>query len=146
MRLFNQTMGQITGQIMCLVLMLAAISNVSFAQEANADSETALKAWLALVDEGKVDESLAATSTFFKERVDAENWQQAMKLNHEPLGDLLSREKASSKTATDLPGGPEGEYVIYEFNVEYTNKKHAIETISMVLEDDQWRVIGYYIK
>ncbi len=48
---------------------------------------------------------------------------------------------------TSLPGAPDGEYVVIQYNTEFENKKVAIETITPMLDDDgKWRVSGYYIK
>jgi hypothetical protein len=48
---------------------------------------------------------------------------------------------------TDLPGAPDGEYVVYQYKTSYKNKKKAIETITPMKEEDGvWKVSGYYIK
>lgn len=48
---------------------------------------------------------------------------------------------------TSLPGAPDGEYVVVQFETSFTNKKAAAETVTPMLENDgQWRVSGYYIK
>ena len=133
-------------QLMALVLLLGFAFAESSAQESSADSEQAVMAWLALVDAGKVDESLEATSRYFRQRVDAENWQQSMRLNRKPMGPLIRRELMSSAVAGNLPGGPNGEYMTFKFTTDYANKKQAVESITMLLEGEQWRVIGYYVQ
>ena len=54
------------------------------------------------------------------------------------------------KTATyktSLPGAPDGEYVVIQFDTSFENKKAAIETVTPMMDQDgTWRVSGYYIK
>ena len=48
---------------------------------------------------------------------------------------------------TSLPGAPDGEYVVIQFDTSFTNKKVAVETVTpMKDEDGIWRVSGYYVK
>ncbi len=133
-------------QVMGLMLLLGLTYTDSSAQQASAGSEQAVKAWLALVDANKIDESLEATSDYFRQRVDVDNWQQTMRFSRQSMGQLISRELTLSETAMNLPGGPKGDYAIFEFTADYTNKKQAVESITMLLEDQQWRVIGYYVQ
>ena len=49
--------------------------------------------------------------------------------------------------ATELPGAPDGEYVVFEFQTRFERKRAAIETVSPMRDrDGQWRVSGYYIR
>ena len=64
-----------------------------------------------------------------------------------PLGKTLKRELKSSFYRTTLPGVPEGEYVVIQFEASFENKKSTIETITPALDKEgKWRVSGYYIK
>jgi len=48
---------------------------------------------------------------------------------------------------TSMPGAPDGEYVVIQFESSFANKKSAVETVTpMKGEDGVWRVSGYYIK
>jgi len=64
-----------------------------------------------------------------------------------PLGELKSRQPASRKHRTSMPGAPDGEYVVIQFQSSFANKSEAVETITPMRDTDgQWRVSGYYIK
>jgi len=70
-----------------------------------------------------------------------------MKSGREPLGKLISRKVANALYTTSLPGLPDGQYVVIQFNTSFENKKSGIETVTpMVDKDGRWRVSGYYIK
>ena len=65
----------------------------------------------------------------------------------QPFGKLLSRKLKSKQYATSLPGAPDGQFVVIQFEASFENKKAAIETVTPMLDPDgKWRVSGYYIK
>ena len=70
-----------------------------------------------------------------------------MKTFREPLGALAWRNLRSAQRLTELPGAPDGQYVVMQFDSSFANKKTAIETVTFVLEaDGQWKSTGYFIK
>ena len=66
------------------------------------------------------------------------------------LGYLTSGPVHGSGSATfakTLPGAPDGQYVVIQFNTSFKKKKSAVETITPMLDKDKkWRVSGYFIK
>ena len=107
----------------------------------------AAEAWLALVDAGKYDESWAQAAGYFKNALTEEKWAQALNGVRKPLGNPVSREVKTSQYATSLPGAPDGQYVIIQFQTSFANKASAVETVTPALDNDgKWRVSGYFIK
>jgi len=107
----------------------------------------AAQSWLALVDAGKYADSWKEAATFFKGAVTADQWAQAADGVRKPLGKNLSRKVKSATYQTSVPGAPDGEYVIIQFDASFENKKAAVETITPMLDKDgKWRVSGYFIK
>jgi len=103
--------------------------------------------WLVLVDEGKYAESWTEASELFKNAVKAEEWEKAVLAVRTPLGKLVSRTMKSATYATTLPGAPDGQYIVIEFETVFENKNCAVETVTPMLDKDgQWRVSGYFIK
>ncbi len=103
--------------------------------------------WLALVDDGKYDESWQAAASFFKQAVSREQWGQAVSAALEPFGPFVSRELIGKQYTTSLPGAPEGEYVVIQFTATFENKAAVIETITPMLDSDgEWRVAGYFVR
>ena len=119
-------------------------------QESNPEAEAAAvkvaKTWVALIDEGKYDESYDASATFMRNAVKKEQSSAAIKAAREPLGEVVSREVKSKTYMTSVPGGPDGEYVVVQFNTSFKNKKKAVETITPMKDNGEWKVSGYYIK
>ena len=60
---------------------------------------------------------------------------------------MLSRTIGSKSFATELPGAPDGQYVVIQFHTAFEHKRSGIETVTPMLESDGvWRVSGYYFK
>jgi hypothetical protein len=111
-----------------------------------AATEVALK-WLTLVDQGKYAESWKASSELFRSAITSKDWEQTLARAGKPLGKLVARKVLSATHTTSVPGAPEGEYVVVQFETDYENKPKAVETVTPMLEKDgKWRVSGYYIQ
>jgi hypothetical protein len=60
---------------------------------------------------------------------------------------MVSRTLKSASYAKSLPGAPDGEYVVIQFDATFEKKQSAIETVTPMKEPDgRWRVSGYFIK
>jgi hypothetical protein len=129
---------------------LLALLLVNLAQSQQKPEQVAQKpaeAWLALVDSGKYAESWQEASQLFKSAVTQEQWQAAVSAARNPLGKLLSRNLKSATYTKTLPGAPDGDYVVIQYDSTFEHKRAAIETITPVLDKDgKWRVSGYFIK
>lgn len=134
--------------ILRIVSTLAVSGSLSFA--AAKPEEAAQKSaeqWLSLVDGGKFTESWTTAAAYFRAAITQEQWVRALETTRKPLGELVSRKLKSAKYTQSLPGAPDGEYVVLQFDTSFTSKKTAVETITPTLDKDgQWRVSGYFIK
>jgi hypothetical protein len=132
------------GMVCLLVTLSVAQAQDSKKEEA---AVTAAKQWLSMVDQGKYGASWKEAAQYFKNAVTQDQWKQALQAVRSPLGTLISRKVKSKNYMTSLPGAPDGEYVVIQFDTSFENKKSAIETVTPMLDKDgNWRVSGYYIK
>jgi hypothetical protein len=70
-----------------------------------------------------------------------------MKSTRAPLGAVRARKIKGATYTKTLPGAPDGEYVVIQYDTSFENKESAVETITPMLDKDAtWRVSGYYIK
>ena len=133
--------------VLALVIVLVPIATMAQTVDQETEAVTAAEGWLALVDAGKYGKSWNAASGFFKSAVLQGQWEQSLKAVRSPLGKLVSRKLLSKTYMTSLPGAPDGEYLVIQFETSFQNKKFAIETITPMKEKDgKWRISGYYIK
>lgn len=114
---------------------------------ARAAAVESAQAWLALVDGGSYGQSWENAAALFKSAVTQVDWEKAVSSVRTPLGRLVTRKIKSQQYATSLPGAPDGEYVMIQFDTAFEHKAGAVETITPMLDKDgKWRVSGYFIK
>jgi len=100
-----------------------------------------------MIDRGQYSAAWAAASKFFRHSVSDAKWIRLMDAFRKPLGNLLGRKLKSATQVATLPGAPDGQYVVMQFNSSFANKKTAIETVTFVLaKDGSWKASGYFIK
>ena len=86
-------------------------------------------------------------SLFFKSVVSSEQWKISFEAAQVPLGKAVSRKLKSQKYAEELPGAPDGEYVVIEYETSFEKKKNGTETITLMKDTDgEWRAAGYFVK
>ena len=103
--------------------------------------------WLGLVDSGKYGDSWSEAAEFFKNAITKAQWEQSLGAVRKPLGAVVSRKVLSAVYKTELPGAPDGEYVVVQFTTAFKNKKESVETVTPMKEKDgSWRVSGYFIR
>jgi hypothetical protein len=133
-----------------LVLGVALAAMPAFAAPPDSREEAARKvaeSWLGLVDAGQYGESWDAAASFFRGKVPRATWEKMARSVRGDLGEFQSREFLAMQYTKELPGAPDGEYVVVQFRAVYANKKSAIETVTPMLDSDgQWRVSGYFVK
>jgi len=116
----------------------------------SADEQAAVqvaKKWLALVDEGKYRDSWDEAADVFKNAVSKDEWEEMLGKIRPPFGKVLERNVKTKAYKTSVPGVPDGEYVVIQFQTKYEHKANTIETVTPSKEEDgKWRVAGYYIK
>jgi hypothetical protein len=138
-----------TARVLLLALFVLC-SGFTPALAGSANEKAALasaRAWLSLIDNGRYAESWKGASAYFRGAVSDESWQASLAGARTPLGRLVSRLPKKMKEATQLPGAPDGTYVVMVFATSFEHKKTATETVTFVREQDgTWRAAGYFIK
>jgi hypothetical protein len=110
------------------------------------DADEATGKWLALIDGRQYLDSWNQAASLFKQQVSADNWLQSISAARQPLGAMISRKLISATYATSLPGAPDGEYVVLQYQTTFRYKKSALETVTPMLDNKRWRVSGYYVR
>jgi hypothetical protein len=118
------------------------------AQESSTKAaQTSVEAWLSLIDSRSYAASWDTAATLFRNAITQEKWQAAAQTARSPLGQMKSRTLKSATSATTLPGAPDGEYVVFQFNTSFEQKSAGVETVTVIREKDgTWHVGGYFIK
>ena len=105
------------------------------------------ESWLGLLDSGSYKDCWQTAAASLRKAVGRRQLQKSLLAARKPLGETTQRAVAKTEYRTELPGAPDGEYVVVQYESKFEHKQHAIETITPMKEPDgEWRVSGYYIK
>lgn len=125
--------------------VLIAGEKTTIQQDINV-SQVVTEGWLNLIDMGRYGESWDKGSLMFKNTIKHDEWIKMMEKVRKPLGGLENRAILDIRTAKDPKGLPAGDYMVYVYKTNYSNKKEANELITLVKESDgEWRVLTYQV-
>lgn len=110
-------------------------------------ARTAAEAWLVHIDRGDPEASWAEAASGFRSAISSADWATSIARVQEALGRPLEREFTSAEYHSELPGAPDGHYVVLKFATRFERKEHGIETVVPALDTDGvWRVSGYFVR
>ena len=134
--------------LLCTPLLAAVFPMIATAAPGpTAAAQAASKEWLEKLDAADYNGTWESAALMFKSAVSVQAWQQVSQSVRSPLGAFRSRGDRSATYTKTLPGVPDGEYVVVQFDTTFENKAQAIETVTAALDrDGAWRVAGYFIK
>jgi Ni/Co efflux regulator RcnB len=137
-------------QLVSLVVLAAAFA-APFAHAQQPDAvRTAVDAadrWLVPADAGDGAATWDQAASAFQAAVSKADWSTALRQVRQPLGAVTSRKMVSSEYKRSLPGAPDGEYVVIQYDTQFAHKAHAVETVVPMRErDGSWKVSGYFVK
>ena len=103
--------------------------------------------WLAFVDTGRYAESWDDSAAYFRDAVPKTQWETTLAQVRGPLGVAISRKLRSATYTKLLPGAPEGEYVVIQYDTRFENRPQSVETVTPMRErSGTWKVAGYHIR
>jgi Protein of unknown function (DUF4019) len=132
-----------------IIAFLSACLSFSsgLAAETSDDVVPTAQSWLKQIDSGNYASSWKDASDYFRGALTEKGWVDALNGARKPLGKLVSRKLAKPQHAQSLPGAPDGNYMVMQFDTSFENKKSAVETVRFMREKDgKWKAAGYYIK
>ena len=133
--------------MMTFTIICSLVGAIAMAQDKNDAAKKSAESWLAVVDKGDYAASYDEAASIFKLAITKEDWLQKVRAARGPLGKMISRKLKLMQYETTLPGAPDGEYVVIQYDTSFENKRSAVETITPTLDKDgQWRVSGYFIR
>jgi hypothetical protein len=112
-----------------------------------AAAEAGASRWLSLIDTQNYGASWDEAASSFRSRLSREQWSQMVRGARAPFGEVQKRTLKSATPARTLPGAPDGEYVVMQFDSVFEHKAAAVETLTATHDSDgSWRVVGYFIR
>jgi uncharacterized protein DUF4019 len=103
--------------------------------------------WLKLVDDHKYRQSWKELAASLQKTVPEDRWRQVMGTVRDALGELDGRKVSKIKFREKLPGLPDGDYAIVQFDTAFEGKTDAVEIVYLESQsENSWKVCGYYVK
>lgn len=102
--------------------------------------------WLGLLDRGFYGDSWDKAGAMLKGQIGKPGWGAAVEPARKPLGAVVSRKLTGDTPTHKLPGVPDGDYDVVQYETEFAGNRKAIETIILAREADGWKVDGYFVK
>jgi len=129
------------------VVLLAGPVLAAAQSSPEAAAQQAAENWLQLVDSGQYGLSWDEAAPLFKGAISRDQWIDAVTGVRRPLGPLKERKLQSATRTRTLPGAPDGDYVVLQYESAFANTQRAVETVTpMRGPDGQWKVSGYYVR
>ncbi|UYH54669.1 DUF4019 domain-containing protein [Qipengyuania sp. SS22] len=103
--------------------------------------EAAARNWLALGDAGDWQAGYDTAGDSFRSANSVARWAAASEQARVPLGAVVARNLATIRYLNAPPHG----YREVTFHTRFAKKSDAVETVTLVKEDGQWKVVGILI-
>lgn len=101
--------------------------------------------WLTEIDNGRYQQSWQTSSDYLQSQVTEKIWTSSIRSARSQFGNIVSRTLIDSRVVSDLPKVPAGNYAVMVYRATFTEGT-AIETVTFMQTDDEWKAAGYYIK
>ena len=131
-----------------LVLSLSLWWSAVYAEDTFAPSATAAaETWLRQMDAGDYAGSWREASAYVQGAITEQAWVASLTRVRTPMGQRLSRQLKQVQHTQSMPGAPDGDYVVMQFDTHFEHKQAAVETVTFIQEKKgEWKAAGYYIK
>jgi hypothetical protein len=132
---------------LAVIAIAASCVNVLATEDLVPAARTAATTWLASLDARDYEITWRDAAGIFKGAVSVQTWRNAATAARGPLGTMQKREEKISTATRNIPGAPEGQYVLLQYATIFEKNSSAIETVTLVQEPTgEFRVAGYFVK
>ncbi|KEO91597.1 hypothetical protein EH31_02700 [Erythrobacter longus] len=114
---------------------------------ASAAALSRARQFIRAVDAGNWTGSWEVAGTFFQSQAGADEWTALVEPVRGPLGKVEERRLATVQKAASLPGAPEGDYEILQYQTKFSKVDEiSTETVILIRNGDGFDIAGYYIR
>jgi uncharacterized protein DUF4019 len=132
--------------LLCCLAAVQGCSTTPIAARQPTNAQSTVIQWLTLLDRKDYQATYDTTAAFFKERVSLAQWQAQVSQARSALGDTLSRQAVNASYTNKLTDAPTGDYVVFQFQTEFSGQSRAVETVTVALEGNTWSTVGYFVR
>lgn len=102
--------------------------------------------WLTLIDDKNYADAYNQMGSVARAKVSEQDFATKINAARTPLGAMSSRALDHVRLAKTLPGMPDGQYAIVQYDSVFAHKAASVETVTLDSGRSGWSVIGYFIK
>ena len=130
-----------------LLLIIIPVFNKTPSKQVAEESFYAAAEFLFLVDTEEYSKSWDVASQSLKKILSQETWNKEIEEIRSFLGPVIQRVQGNITYTDDAADVPPGEYVVMTFISEFEFREKVIETLTLMLNDDnEWKVAGYFLR
>lgn len=130
-----------------LLALCAASALASPETEAVEKAQRAAQSWLAMADSGQYTATWDQAAKLFQSAISRSEWERTLAAVRDPVGKAENRVMTSVAYTRQLPGAPDGQYVVIHYQTQFSMQPNAVETVTPMMDaDGNWRVSGYFIR
>ena len=130
-----------------LILIVVPALNKIPSQQISEESLFAASQFLFLVDTEEYEQSWDIASQNLKLMLTQQDWNDRIAKIRSYLGPIVERAYANIAYTDSASDVPAGEYVVMTFISKFELRERVTETLTLMLgENDQWQVVGYFLK
>lgn len=103
--------------------------------------------WINLIDQQQYSASWLECGGIVHDITTQVQWAAGMREERLGFGTVSSRKVSSHQTATRLPGGTRGNFMIIKYETNFSRRPYQIETVTLMTEGrlGLWKVISYRV-
>jgi hypothetical protein len=137
-----------TRPLFVALALALALAGQAAAQAHEEIAVTGAREWLALADSGQYGSTWDQAGQLFQSSTPREKWEASLAGARKSYGNLEQRNLKTVVVTENLPGAPQGKYVVTTFETKFAQAPAATtEVITSYLESSgQWKVVGYNVK
>jgi hypothetical protein len=106
----------------------------------------AAQAWLALDDADSWDACWDALAPAVQGQIGKDAFAESLRTVRNELGAVKARHPHSVTFTHKLPGAPDGDYVVLQYDTDFANGSALETVVPMRTPDGSWRVSGYFVR
>lgn len=127
------------------ILIFVQHCPVANAQQTPPDISSAYE-WLELLDNKKFFQSWQYASDYFKNNIEAADWDKILSTTRTKLGELKGRQLVAFANKTQFANLPEGDYLVLKFNSQFQMDGSFSELLVLTRDRGQLKVAAYFIQ
>jgi len=129
----------------CVAFLFAGSFRSIAADGDTAGAQAAAQSWLALIDNGKYEDSYAAGCIALHQKIAHDSWNLGLKAVRTPHGTLLSRKETSHTLKPNGFEGLDGQCLVLQYDTAFKNLPNGFEVVIMKYENGKWKGAGYTV-